>query len=47
MVVGFDLGANLLEVGLEYLNDNHEHIFHDMPATAQWRNAYNERKGNG
>jgi hypothetical protein len=46
MAIGFDLNANLLEVGVEYLDDNHEHIFHGMPATAQWRNAYNVRKSN-
>lgn len=47
MVVGFDFNANLIEVGVEYINDNHEHIFHGTQVTTQWRNAFNMRKSNG
>lgn len=42
MVVGFDQTGNLIEVGVEYISDNQEHIFHAMPATKQWRAAYDK-----
>jgi len=44
MFVGFTFEGRLLEVGVEYLPDGKEHVFHAMDATKAYRALFNKRK---
>lgn len=40
MLVGFTMEGRLLEVGVKYLTDEHEHFFHAMDATKEYRRLF-------
>jgi len=44
LFIGFTYAGRLLEVGVEYLHEEDEHIFHGMDATKHYRNAFEKRK---
>jgi hypothetical protein len=37
MFVGFTMAGRLLEVGMEFVSDEREHVFHAMDATKRYR----------
>jgi hypothetical protein len=43
MFVGFTYAGRLLEIGIEYLFDESEHVFHAMDATRYYREAFGRR----
>lgn len=45
MVVGWTASGRLLEVGIEYLPDGNEHIFHASGATQEYENLFDRKKG--
>lgn len=40
MFVGFTMDGRLLEVGVEYLSEYDEHVFHAMDATREYRKLF-------
>ena len=44
MLVGLTHAGRLLEVGVEYVDDDHEHIFHGTDATEPYSNVFEKRK---
>jgi len=44
MVVGWTSAGRLLEVGIEYLADGDEYIFHAMEATQYYRELFDKDK---
>jgi len=48
MIVGFDPLGNLVEVGLELIQDEHgqdeEYFYHAMSATPEWQKRYQEQR---
>jgi uncharacterized DUF497 family protein len=40
MVVGWTSAGRLLEIGIEYLSDGNEHIFHAIDATKHYRQLF-------
>lgn len=45
MWVGFTLNLRLLEIGVEYLSNDHEHMFHTMDATKTNRKEFEKKNG--
>ena len=45
MWIGFTLNLRLLEIGVEYLPRDHEHVFHTMDATKTHRKEFEQRTG--
>jgi hypothetical protein len=43
MFVGFTYMGRLLEVGVEYVSNYHEHVFHGMRATKLYRKVIERR----
>jgi uncharacterized DUF497 family protein len=43
MFVGFTYAGRLLEVGVEYVSNYHEHVFHAMRATKSYRKEIEKR----
>lgn len=43
MFVGFTYTGRLLEIGIEYLSDDVDHVFHAMDATKYYREAFGRR----
>lgn len=45
MWIGFTFNLRLLEIGLEYLPHDNEHVFHVMDATKTHRRDFEQRTG--
>lgn len=44
MIVGFAAMGRLLEIGIEYFPNDHEHIFHAADATKPYQLLFEKRK---
>jgi hypothetical protein len=45
MWIGFTFGLRLLEIGIEYLPNDNEHVFHAMNATKEYLKEFEQKTG--